>query len=47
MTMCRVENNLSTIVLTRLVDYDHESGDIGQINLDIFLFFLTDGSMVG
>ena len=45
MTMCRVGNNLS--VLSRLVDYDHESGDIGQINLDIFLFFLTDGSMVG
>ena len=25
-------------ILTCLVDYDHVSGDIGQINLDIFIF---------
>ena len=46
MTISPVGNNFSTIVelgpiltiLTCLVDYDHVSGDIGQINLDIFRF---------
>ena len=38
MTMCRVGNTLCLTVSSRLVDYNHESGDIDQINLDIFLF---------